>query len=208
MDFIDRWKRSRGVIANDDGPTSRSQFRRLEIQKRNRLGVREDTASEADRGDEVLGKPTRTDVERLTKRIYAANYRNKHKERINAQRRLLEQEPEGAFKKARRKALYKKIPWELSYENWWNVWASCPKVYDEERGTYRQAWAMRSHDIQRGTQMRRVDTDKGWMVSNVHIVYRNQPIPAHGIVAPWDFRNDRPQYTVGEDGEIERHNNG
>lgn len=193
-DFLDRWKRSRGY----DGPQTRGEPNAPTTR------VREDTVSEADRSDEVLAKSTRTTEERLTKRIYAANYRNKHKERINAQRRLLEQEPVGAYKKARRKAIYKKIPWEISYENWWNVWASCPKIFDDERGVYRQAWAMRSNDIQRGTQMRRINPDKGWYVSNVQIVYRNQPIPEHGIVAPWDFRNDRPEYEVDKDGNIQR----
>jgi len=127
-----------------------------------------------------------------TRRIYAANYRNKHKERINQQRRDQEQEPLGAYKKARRRAKYKKQKWDISFENWFHVWNSCPKIYDDEMGIYRHAWQMRSGDLQKGTQMRRIDPDKGWMVTNVEIVYRNQPVPAHGVVALWDYKRGKP----------------
>jgi hypothetical protein len=51
---------------------------------------------------------------------------------------------------------------------------------------------MRSGDIQKGTQLRRKDPHRAWLVSNVEIIYRNQPIPAHGIVSPWDFKRGKP----------------
>ena len=129
----------------------------------------------------------------ITKRIYASNYRNKHKDTINKQRRLNEQEPVGAYKKAARRAKYKKQRWDITFDNWFHVWNSCPKVFDDSTNTYKHAWQMRGGgNLQKHTQMRRRDTNLGWIVSNVEIMYRNQSIPDHGIVALWDYQRDAP----------------
>jgi len=145
---------------------------------------------------ETGDKEERTEVEKAPtagdRRIYASNYRNKHKAHINKQRRAQEQEPLGAYKKARRRAKYKKQQWDISFDNWFQVWNACPKIFDDGLGIYQYAWQMRSGDIQKGTQMRRKDTNLGWTARNAEIVYRNQPIPVHGIVALWDYKRDEP----------------
>ena len=181
MDFLDKWRVNRdtregtGIERATDG---------------RQTGAKEPVSS-ADL--KVSRTPSNED-----RRIYAANYRNKNKAAINAQRRAQEQEPMGAYKKARRRARYKKQPWDISFDNWFHVWNSCPKIYDDMEGMYRHAWSMRSGDIQKGTQMRRLDTNKGWQVGNVEIVYRNQSIPAHGVVALWDYREDKPEEINGD----------
>jgi hypothetical protein len=178
--FLDKWR-----IGNDTRRT---------------MGVHgEESDGEGVQAEETTGSVRGTkgpnDVDR---RIYAATYRNKHKEEINARRREQEQEPLGAYKKARRRAKYKHQAWDISFDNWFNVWNSCPKVFDDSVDVYRHAWTMRSGNLQEGTQMRRLDTNKGWQVGNVAIYYRNQRIPEHGIVAPWDFLNEKPAYEVDD----------
>jgi hypothetical protein len=167
MDFLNKWREQRDT-------------RLLEEQEEVPA-----TSSERPRGAQKVA-PSKN------RKIYAANYRNKHKDRINQQRRDKEQEPLGAYKKARRRAKYKGQHWDISFDNWFQVWNSCPKIFDDSMGLYRHAWQMRSGDIQKGTQMRRIDADRGWIATNVEIIYRNQPIPAHGIVALWDYKRDKP----------------
>lgn len=173
MDFLDKWR-----VGND-------------TRRAGEPNNPEDVGTEE-------GQPVKQGVLPENRRIYAATYRNKHKEEINARRRMQEQEPLGAYKKARRRAKYKHQEWNISFDNWFNVWNSCPKVFDDSVDVYRHAWTMRSGNLQEGTQMRRLDTNKGWQVGNVAIYYRNQRIPEHGIVAPWDFLNEKPAYEVDE----------
>jgi len=127
-----------------------------------------------------------------TKRSYANTYRNKNKERINKMRRMRDATPKGVFNKAKGRAKQSKQRWNLEFTNWWHAWNASPKVYDDSAGVYRTAWEMRNGDVQKGTQLRRIDTSKPWQVTNVHVVYRNQPIPEHGIIAPWDFKRSKP----------------
>jgi hypothetical protein len=175
MDFLDKWKVSRDTRRIVEDEPART------------------------RGDEGTEEAVPTAGEsKITesRRIYQATYRNKNKASINAQRRMQEQEPVGSYKKARRRAKYKGQAWNISFENWYNVWNSCPRIFDDSLDIYQHAWQMRSGDIQKGTQMRRLDTNKGWQVGNVAIYYRNQRVPEHGIVAPWDFKLEKPAYEV------------
>ena len=174
MDFLDKWRVSRDT-REAEGKQERGK---------------EDSDHEAQ-----VDKPGgigKDGEEAISKRIYQATYRNKNKDAINARRRDQEQEPVGAYKKARRRAKYKKQAWDITFDNWMNVWNSCPKVFDDSIEIYQHAWQMRSGDIQKGTQMRRLDTNKGWQVGNVAIYYRNQRVPEHGIVAPWDYTTNSP----------------
>lgn len=169
MGFLDDWRQDRKnepIIVEE------------EVHKEVRKEVREHKTSK---------------VDRAVKRIYDSTYRNKNKVRINAQRRQRDQKPLGAYNKARRRAKGKGQYWDLSFDNWLHVWTSCPKIFDDSVGIYRMAWTMRGGDIQRNTQMRRKDLSKGWVVSNVEIIYRNQPVPEHGILAEWDWKTNSPK---------------
>ena len=141
-------------------------------------------------GEEQCGESLQK--ERQAKRVYNNAYRNKNRTRINAQRKRFDQTPQGAYNKCRRRATGKGQKWDISLENWVHVWSSCPKIYDDQVGEYRLAWSMRGNDIQQNTQMRRKDVSKGWHVNNVEIIYRNQPIPAHGILPEWDWGRKEP----------------
>ena len=171
-DFLERWRLKQKIVLEelDD--------------------IEDDTREESDTTSAKTDGEDR--ISKEDKRIYNNTYRNKNKTKINRARRLYEQTPTGAYNKSKRRARSKKQEWTISLTNWVNVWSSCPKVYDDSTGTYRLAWTMRGGDIQKNTQMRRKDVSKGWMVGNVEIVYRNQPIPAHGILAPWDWKRNKP----------------
>lgn len=131
-------------------------------------------------------------VDPAARRVYNNAYRTRNKDRLNAVRKRYDTTPKGAYNKARHRAIAKKQEWDISFKNWWQVWNACPKIYDDTMAQYRTAWEMRGSNINENTQMRRRDLGKGWIVSNVEIIYRNQPIPEHGIVAPWDWDRGCP----------------
>lgn len=184
MGFLDDWRKNNPVLMEVEEDEARNDggFEDGEVEVRRKEQC----------GDDIHKKRK---PDRETKRVYNNTYRNKNKKRINASRRVYEQTPLGAYKKCKRRAQSKKQRWDISFENWVQVWNSCPKIWDDELAEYRLAWTMRGNDIQRNTQMRRKDVSKGWIVSNVEIIYRNQTIPEHGILAEWDWKTNAPSET-------------
>jgi hypothetical protein len=130
------------------------------------------------------------------RRVYNNSYYHRNKERLNAKRKAKRKTPRAIFKKCRRKASERKQAWTLTYEQWLAVWQACPKIFNDISGGYEFAWNMRGPDVNKNTQMRRIDTRKGWTPSNVTIMYRNQIVPEHGILSPWDWKTNRPEGEV------------
>ena len=185
MDNISTWARKSRESKHDVEEVERIEF--------GDSGAAADTAGEHKGSAGVRERDEEAHIRATyTRRSYANTYRNKNKERINRLRRERDKEPRGAFNKARRRARGKGQKWNLTFDNWYQAWLACPQIFDDSVGYHRLAWDMRSGDIQKGTQLRRKDPHKPWQVTNIEIIYRNQPIPAHGIVSPWDFKRGKP----------------
>ena len=180
---VDSWAAQRRYKEQREQESRAKREEQEAIAKEEELTVaREQSEARSDGG--------KADV--YVRRSYDATYRNKHKARINMQRRERDAEPINVYKKSKRRAKERKQDWALSYPNWKTVWDACPRIWCDRNGMYKYAWDMRSGNTQLGTQLRRKDPYKAWIVSNIEIIYRNQPIPAHGIVSPWDFKRDKP----------------
>ena len=129
---------------------------------------------------------------RINERARQSRYYKRNKERIRAARQLKRQLPEHAYAKAKRKARERDIDWTLSFEEWLEVWESCPKVFDKDSGFWVPAYQLRGGNVFENTQMARADLDKGFTRQNVYISLKNQPVPEDGIVGDWDIANNRP----------------
>lgn len=113
----------------------------------------------------------KTEEERRQRRIYEATYRNKNKAKLNRKRRLRDSAPPGAYRKAVRRAKYKKQPWNLTMEEWFGLWDEAPDVIDPDRGFLVRPWAVRGSNPYRNSQMQRVDQDGPWEVGNAGITF-------------------------------------
>ena len=99
-------------------------------------------------------------------------YYEENKARLNEQRRLNARKPRGAFLRARKKARERGEEWELTFEEWKDLWFDeNTKFRDPKDGFVKQAWKLRGSNYKTCTQMRRRDTDASWNRENCRIVF-------------------------------------
>jgi hypothetical protein len=129
----------------------------------------------------------------MQRRASNRRYHQKNKDRLNVRRRERAATIRGTFLAARHRARSKDEGWELSFEEWENVWESAPDVWDEQAKLYRRPFAMRGRSPSKCTQICRKDTNKPWHVDNVEIRYKLQAVPEDGVVGDWDLEKARPK---------------
>ena len=128
---------------------------------------------------------------RIKRRKRQRRYYEKNRERLNRKRRGYLQSPKGQWTACKRRAAKAGQAWELSFEDWWELWTEAPKCFDLEANLLKPAYLLRGNNPIKNTQMRRKDTSKGWTVDNVEIIYKNQPIPESGMVPDWSVDEGR-----------------
>jgi hypothetical protein len=126
------------------------------------------------------------------RRRAARAYYHRNKKKLNARRKAYFQSPQGQFYSAKRRAQNAGAEWHMTFEEWWNVWTSAPKVFDLADKLHKPAYLMRGVSPIKNTQMCRKDTSKGWSADNVEIRYKLQPIPDSGMVPDWSVDDGRP----------------
>lgn len=134
-----------------------------------------------------LGKPDPELIKWSNRRKAERRWREKNKDEINKKRRFYNKTPRGAYKKMKAKAQERDVEFELTFEGFVSAWENCPAVFDHESRTWRSAWSMRGSNIQKHTQLCRIDTEKPWADDNVEVRYKNQPVPEDGKVGEWCF---------------------
>lgn len=118
-------------------------------------------------------------------------YYEKNKARLNKKRRAHLQSPTGQYQSCKKRAKKYGVEWSLTFDEWWNVWTSAPKVFDLDTKLLKPAYLVRGNNPIKNTQMCRIDTSKGWEAGNVEIRYKLQPIPESGMVPDWSIEEGR-----------------
>lgn len=108
---------------------------------------------------------------------------NKNKDKYNKQRRDKSNSILGKFNQSKNKATKCGQKWELSLEEWQQVWIDAGWVIvpgtvspSNPRGVRRTAFSMRGPNRFENTMMARKDLTLPWSVDNVKIVYRSAPL--------------------------------
>jgi hypothetical protein len=108
---------------------------------------------------------------------------NKHKEKYNAQRREQAATIAGRYKSSKTKALQVGQEWNLSQDEWQNIWMDAGWVIipgtvspSSPMGVRRTAYAMRGPNKFTNTMMARTDLNDAWSVENCYIVFRCAPL--------------------------------
>lgn len=129
---------------------------------------------------------------KILRRVYNGRYYNKNRARLNRRRNERHATPRGAFLSTRQRAKWREEEWTMSFEEWTRLWMDAPDVWDVGMKMYRRPFSMRG----RGpncVQLCRKDLDGPWSIENVEIRYKNQKVPADGVVPDWDFAESKPK---------------
>ena len=134
---------------------------------------------------------------RKAQRRARRKYYEKNKEELNRKRRAHLRSPKGQFGSCKQRAKRRDQEWNLTFEEWWDIWCDAPNVFVEEERLHKPAYMARGNNPLKHTQMCRLDTSEPWEVGNVEIRFKNQPIPKSGMVPDWNIDEGRP-YTWAE----------
>lgn len=138
--------------------------KRLELKKGGRAWRKREREKKARRDQQL---------ERILARKKAqSDYYRRNKKVLNEKRRLRNNTPEYAFQKARQRAKDTGIPWELTIEEWVDIWNDAPRVVNPANGYLVPAWQLRGSNPQECAQMVRRDSSKGWTSGNAAIAYK------------------------------------
>lgn len=123
-----------------------------------------------------------------------ARYYRRHKEEIDAKRRLRAKSPEYVYGKAKRRALANDIRWEFTLESWAHVWEDTIPVVNPANGFLVPAWGLRGSNHNTDAQMVRLDKDGAWSPENCVIVYKGEVISRAKRDSSWskEDADDRP----------------
>lgn len=105
-----------------------------------------------------------------------AKYHAKNREALNRARALRARLPQAVYRRSKHRAEERGQTWEFSFEEWWAMWESAPRVLDIKTGFTRSAWAMRGGNFHHDTQMMRRDTTGPWNVTNCFIGIKGEPL--------------------------------
>ncbi len=108
-------------------------------------------------------------AKKINRALAQKRYYEKNKARLNHKRAKYLRRPKPSYHRAKRKAERRGHVWELTFEEWWNVWATAPRVWNDEKAFKDTAWNLRGSNHSSHTQMVRIDTAKGWTKDNVRI---------------------------------------
>ena len=108
---------------------------------------------------------------------------NKNKKKYNAQRKAKASTPSGKYHVSKMKALQIGQKWEMTSEEWSNIWMDAGWVIipgtvspSNPKGVRRTAYAMRGPNKFTNTMMARADLAGPWSVDNCYIVFRSAPL--------------------------------
>lgn len=108
-------------------------------------------------------------------------YYQKNKNKLAAVRTIKARRPIEVYRRARRRAHNKGQGWEFaSFDEWWDMWQSAPKVMDPDKGMLVEAWKMKGSNPATSTQMGRRDLDGPWSRDNCFIHYKGRELNGRG----------------------------
>lgn len=106
---------------------------------------------------------------KIAKAQYNARHYRKNKKRLNAARVKRMRWPKPTYERAKARALRRGQEWDMTFEEWKEVWDSAPRCWNPEKAFWDTAWNMRGGNHTTDCQMVRLDTEKGWTKENVRI---------------------------------------
>lgn len=157
---LDDWVRG-------DPKTAEEQALEAGVIKRRKRKVKPPLPSERDpeRAREVAKKYS---SRRTNKRYY-----QKNREKLNSRRRARAATLRGTFLTSRARAKRRGQNWEITQEEWNQIWGDAPDIYDETLMYKRRPFVMRGPNPHQDVQFARIDDQGSWRYNNVCIKYKD-----------------------------------
>lgn len=105
-----------------------------------------------------------------------AKYYEKNKEHLNRLRVIRGRTPKNVYRKARKRAIERGQEWLFSFEEWWSMWSSAPRIKDPRDGFTKPAFECKGGNYLTDTQMCRRDTDGPWSPENCFIALNGEEL--------------------------------
>ena len=107
--------------------------------------------------------------QKINRALAQARYHRKNKARLNQARIKRLRWPKPTYERAKRRAERRGQVWDISFDDWWDMWQNAPRCWNPEKGFWDTAWNMRGGNPRTDCQMTRKDTDGPFSADNLCI---------------------------------------
>jgi len=111
-----------------------------------------------------------------SKALANSRYYRKNKSKLNRARAIAARRPMETYKRSERRAKNKGQTWDLTFNEWWDLWTGAGKVRSEDTGFLIDAWDARGSNPATCTQMQRRNLNGPWSRSNCFIGYKGREL--------------------------------